>query len=445
MLPLIDPLPLLVNRRAAYPARIANQVRTSGGRLPRHTPGRRNFPVFALGLFVAASLAGGEIGPQEIKRFPAGTPGLARAVRVDDVPLAHTAMMLGWDGAGAIKGDARTQAKQALKNADVALAAVGSSLTRAVKLNFYLARDEDAPAVDAALAEMFADRPVAAAWVTTALTDPAALVGVDAVATAPGTGGRVQLASARTLPSGLAGAHVAVLPPGQRIFFSGDAASDKDLRGAARKTMESLGRTLEWMKATKADVVQVKAFLRPFAEHKAAAEEMAAFFASAPVPTCVLVEWATNSPVEIEMTLAGRPEAAKSPDGIAFLTPPGVTASPAYARIATVDAGHPLIFISGLYGQTAGSVRREWLDIFGELGDILWETGSSIRYQVKGTYYSTTQESRRLHGEIRRVYFDPARPPASSGMMTKGVGRPGRTTTIDMIAMPVPPPAKPAR
>ena len=59
---------------------------------------------------------------------------------------------------------------------------------------------------------------------------------------------------------------------------------------------------------------------------------------------------------------------------------------------------------------------------------------------MKGTYYSTTGESRKLHGEIRAVYFDPARPPASSGMMTKGVGRPDRTTTIDMIAIPIPRP-----
>ena len=79
-----------------------------------------------------------------MKRFPAAaTSGLARAVRVDDAPLAHTAMMLGWDESGAVKGDARAQAVQALKNADAALAVVGSSLRQAVKLHFYLSRDED--------------------------------------------------------------------------------------------------------------------------------------------------------------------------------------------------------------------------------------------------------------------------------------------------------------
>ncbi|MGH7959769.1 MAG: hypothetical protein ACREH8_22530 [Opitutaceae bacterium] len=57
---------------------------------------------------------------------------------------------------------------------------------------------------------------------------------------------------------------------------------------------------------------------------------------------------------------------------------------------------------------------------------------------MKGTYYSTTSDSRRLHAELRDVYFDPARPPASSGMLTKGVGRSGKASTIDMIAIPVP-------
>ncbi len=396
--------------------------------------------VAVFGLAAAALFLGSDLSAQEIKRFPSQTPGLARAVRVDDTPLANTTMMLGWDGSGAIQGDARAQALQALKNANAALIAAGSSLAQAVKLNFYLTRESDTAAVDAVVAQMFADRPLAISWVTTPLTAPAALVGVDAVGAAAGKIGGVQLASARSLPAGITGAHVAILPAGQRIFISGMSDPEKDLRLATRKTMQSLGETLTWLKATKADVVQVKAFLRPYPEHAAALEEMAAFFAGAPVPTCLVVEWTTPGAVEIEMLVAGRKDAAPTADGLAFLTQPGVKPSPAFARIVTVDAGNPLIFIPGLYGKGAGSVRQEWLDIFGELGDILWETGSSIRHQVKGTYYSTTGESRKLHGEIRAVYFDPARPPASSGMMTKGVGRPDRTTTIDMIAIPIPRP-----
>ncbi|MGH8018282.1 MAG: Rid family hydrolase [Opitutaceae bacterium] len=377
---------------------------------------------------------------QEITRFPAATPtGVARAVRVDDSALAHTTMMFGWDARGAIKGDARAQALQAMKNLDAVLTTEGSSLAQVVKLHFYLTRDEDASAAEAVVAEMFARRPVAVSWVTTTLTDPAALVGVEAVAVARAADGGVRIGSSPRVPKPLAGAHVAVLPAGRRIYFSGQAERDANLRGATKKTMASLGKTLEWMKAGRADVVRVKAFIRPFSEHRAAAGEVAAFFAGMPAPPCVFVEWSNSTyPAEIEMIVAGRKEGAKNPDGVAFLTPPGLTASPRFSRIAVVDPGHPLIFISGLYGETAGSGNREWSEIFRQLGDILWETGSSMRHQVKGLYYSTTSNSRKLHGEIRDVYFDPARPPASSGMITRGTGRAGRASTIDMIAIPIP-------
>ena len=389
---------------------------------------------------LAVALLSSAAPGQEIKRFPAAaTSGLARAVRVDDASLAHTALMLGWDDSGAVKGDARAQAVQALKNVDVALAVVGSSLGQAVKLHFYLSRDEDASATEAALGQFFSGRPVAASWVTTTLTDPAALVGVDAVALAPVKGATVQVASAPKLPAALVGGHVAVLPAGRRIYVSGQAEGEKELRDAARKTMANLGKTLVWLKATKADVVQVKAFLRPFGDFREVVEEVAAFFPGMSAPTSVFVEWSNASlPVEIEMIVAGGPAGEKTPDGVAFLTPPGLSPSPRFARIAVVDPGHPLIFVSGLYAETTGSGRREWLEIFGQLGDILWETGSSMRHQVKGTYYSSTSESRRLHGEIRDVFFDPARPPASSGMMARGTGRAGKSSTIDMIAIPAP-------
>ena len=160
-----------------------------------------------------------------------------------------------------------------------------------------------------------------------------------------------------------------------------------------KKTMANLGKTLAWLKATKADVVQVKAFLRPFGDFREVVEEVAAFFPGMSAPTCVFVEWSNASlPAEIEMIVAGGPAGEKTPDGVAFLTPPGLSPSPRFARIAVVDPDHPLIFISGLYAETTGSGRREWLEIFGgELVYILGETGSSMRHQVKGTYYFFSQ------------------------------------------------------
>ena len=375
-----------------------------------------------------------------IKRFPTpNEPGMARAVRVDDVPLAHTTIMLGYDATGKITGDARTQALHAIQNAAAALESVGATIKDAVKLHGYVANETHVAALDAAIAQVFSDRPVAVSFVTSALTDPAAFVGLDVIAPATARSSGVRLQSTDKVPAPLAGPHVSILPAGRRIFFSGQAQPDKDLRAATRKSMESLWRGLEWMKGSKADIVQVKAFLQPFSACRDAADEIKRFFDGGAVPPVLLVEWANgNSPIEIEWLVAGRGEARNIPEGIAFLTPPGMTASTRFARVAEVAAGHPLIFISGLYGETTGTGRREWLEIFGQLSDILWETGSSFRHQVKGFYYSSTAQSRRLHGEIREVFFDPARPPASSGMITRGTGRPGRESTIDMIAIPIP-------
>ena len=91
-------------------------------------------------------------------------PGLPRAVQVPDAPLAHTTMLLGTDASGAVAGDVATRVRRALDNADLALAAAGSSLREAVKINFCLASDADVAAADAVLAQRFRDRPVAASW-----------------------------------------------------------------------------------------------------------------------------------------------------------------------------------------------------------------------------------------------------------------------------------------
>lgn len=402
----------------------------------------RTFPFLHRWLAVLGGLAvGGTLAAAapaaEIVRYPeASAPGLARAVKVVDAPLAHTTTMFGWDAQRRIAGDARAQAAQALRHLDAALAAVGAGADTVVKLNVYLRDEADAAAADAAIAEKHGRHPVAVSWVTSDLPDAAARVGIDAVAMARGSHPRVHVASIQGLASPPAGAHVAVLPAGRRIYVSGQAERDGGLGPSTRKTMVSLGQTLDWLKVRRSDVVQVKAFIKPMGEVAAAASEIAAFFAGGPVPPCVFVEWAhPSTPAEIEMIVAGGAGTGIA-EGVEFLTPPGMVASPRFARIAIVDPAHPLIFISGLYGEGGG--RREWLDIYSQLGDILWETGSSMRHQVKGTYYGRTPEARRLHNEVRGVFFDPARPPGSSGMLTRGVGRAGRDSTIDMIAIPVP-------
>ena len=74
--------------------------------------------------------------------------------------------------------------------------------------------------------------------------------------------------------------------------------------------------------------------------------------------------------------------------------------------------------------------------IFERLGSVLFEAGSSYRHLAKATYYLADPKALALLGEIRGVYFDPARPPAASALRVGGLGHPGRAAQLDMIAVP---------
>ena len=75
--------------------------------------------------------------------------------------------------------------------------------------------------------------------------------------------------------------------------------------------------------------------------------------------------------------------------------------------------------------------------IFERIGSALYEAGSSYRNLVKATYYLSGAKARTELGDIRGVYYDPARAPAASALESLSLGSPGRTALIDLIAFPV--------
>jgi enamine deaminase RidA (YjgF/YER057c/UK114 family) len=186
-------------------------------------------------------------------------------------------------------------------------------------------------------------------------------------------------------------------------------------------------------------VVQVKAWLAPLdavAELKTA---LADFFGETPIPPVVLIEWTATGANEIEFVVGGaKAHAARFTGPLAFGTRPGAEAPTRFSHVAFVEAGQPLIFTAGLYGRARDSVRQQLQDIYAQLGRILFDAGTGFRFLAKATYHNTDNEGRKLLGEIRDVYYDPARPPAASGVVVHGVGLPGCTATLDMIAVPLP-------
>jgi enamine deaminase RidA (YjgF/YER057c/UK114 family) len=183
-----------------------------------------------------------------------------------------------------------------------------------------------------------------------------------------------------------------------------------------------------------ADIVQLKVFLEPMSEVTAVRKEITEFFGGQSPPT-VFVEWISgNPPVEIELIATAKGDSSKEADSVSFLTPPGTTGSKVYSRIARVNHGR-LIYVSGLYGMNSSDGGGQVRELFGSLGGILKKTGSDFEHLAKATYYVTDSEASNKLNELRPEFYNPQRPPAASKAKVKSVGVPGRTVTMDMIAV----------
>ena len=297
---------------------------------------------------------------------------------------------------------------------------------RVVKLHITA---KDNAAVDAAAAEIkqrYAQSLPAVTVVVGKLFDTEATLGIDAVIAfkgSPKEGVRVEEDSFGR-----------ILHPGARVYVSGQAEKDKTNAGAVIGTMQSLSNSLEAVNAKPDDIVQVKVFLNPIRTEKRVRSEIQQFLGDRKIPV-VCVEWSSTLPVEIELVAACPAGVVKS--GIEYLTPPTMTTSPLYARMAKLN-GKDTIYIGGLTarGTEALSGEDEVKDIFASLRDILKETGSDYENLVKATYYCANEDTSKALNTLRPNYYNPTRPPAASKAIVGGVGRDKRFLTVDMIAAP---------
>lgn len=356
------------------------------------------------------------------RRARADRPGSAWSVRVPDGPLVFTGAVTATAGTAAA-----AEAAAALVELDSVVRSAGGDPGCIVRLNALVAADADVSAVEAAVARRFAAAPVAFTLVRTPLATPGRRVAFEAVAAAKGTPAEVQVRGDRA----------AVLPAGGKVFVSGQAEKGADVAEAVRLTMAGLHRTLAHLGLRKADVVQIKAFIAPFADQAAAVREVAASFDGGPVPPLVLIEWVSSLPAEIELVASARALPTPGGDRVAWLPLPWLTVSPRYCRVSHVGGGVPLIFLGGIDGDGGGDARGQMKLIFECIGSALYEAGSSYRNLVKATYYLGDAAARTELGEIRGVYYDPMRAPAASALEVRSLGRAGRSALIDLVAFPV--------
>jgi enamine deaminase RidA (YjgF/YER057c/UK114 family) len=356
-----------------------------------------------------------------VTRLPgASATGVAASVRVADVPLVFTGPVYGLEGGTEL----RAQAERGLAALAQILARHGSGQSGVVRLTAYLARESDVAAARAVVAATFRETPVAFSHYCTPLEKSGALIAWEAVAYSGLQGDAV-----------VVDADAARTPAGARLFISGQAEKGTEVASAVRLTMAGLHRSLAHLGLNKADVVQIKAFVRPMGDHEAARREIAASFEGGPVPPVVIHEWVSELYTEIEMVVSARRLPPQS-EPITYAWLPWLNKSNRYCNVTTVAAGTPLIFIGAIDGGDSGDARAQMKVIFERLGSALFDAGSSYRNLAKATYVLADPATRSILGDIRGVYFDPTRPPAASALNVRGTGIAGRAAWVDMIAVP---------
>jgi enamine deaminase RidA (YjgF/YER057c/UK114 family) len=367
---------------------------------------------------------------------PSATSGTATAVVVGDIPLVHTAQMLPLNPRGELIEEPTLDAQIAhvLAKLDQVLRSAQSELRLVVKLNVYLSKAEDLQPVQGALSRCFTSpaKP-AASFVVGNLAVPGARVAMDAIA--PVGAKKIGPGSTISVINENGCTQAAVLAAGGKVYVSGMADTNA-LPIATRKTLEKLIAAIAHLGLNKSHIVQLKSFLQPMSEVATVRKEIVNFFGGQ-APPLVFVDWiskAPNPPIEIELIATAAGDFSREADSVSFITPPGTTGSKVYSRVARVNHGK-LIFFSGLYGMKSETGAAQIREIFGTIKGVLAKCGSDLEHLAKATYYVSDDEASNQLNQIRPEFFNPQRPPTASKAKVTSVGMPGKTITLDMIAV----------
>jgi enamine deaminase RidA (YjgF/YER057c/UK114 family) len=368
-----------------------------------------------------------------IERIPSTlVPGTSVAVRVRNADLAHTTQLLPdvTDSA-----HAASQVSSLLALLQTVLERNGVTRSSVVKLNVYV-RDFRVRAIFVEeLSRWTPDAPPAVAFVASTLPDRNAAVALDAVFVVQNVSKTGNPYSVRGGSSeGEAGSmRVSVLPPGDVVYVSGQAAAG-ELAEATTQTLDGLLKTIKAIGLDRSHIVQIKTFMKPMSQADVVDREIAAFFGKDSVPPVSHVEWLSGSrPIEIEL-VAWAPEKV-SKDTVSYFTPEWMESSPVFSRVARIH-GNDRVYVSGIEAASAGDGEGQVRSVFESLQDALTAAGSDLRHLAKATYYVSDAETSSQLNALRPSYYDPARPPAASKAMVADVGIAERTISLDIIAAP---------
>ncbi len=377
-----------------------------------------------------------EAAEAPVRYLPLDAPaGTSQAVVVRGLPLLYTRQLQPLDDQGKLVGEdsADRQIKQVLDNLQAVLKGAGSGFDKLVRVNVYALSHETSDRLREKLAERLdSDVRPAMTTVLTPLPHRKALVAVDAVAVSDDKDTAVSLKRLDGMAGNPECADAAVLPSGGVAYLSGQPEKGGLAESAVARSLSVLVDRLDQLKLSPAQVVQVKVFLTPASSAEKALGEVKKFFPDQLTPPVVFVEWIASVPVEIE--LVAQLPAEDEAEPVRFYNPPETKPSPTFSRVALVR-GDCQIYTSGLSARAAGDGEAQVRDVFAQLQEILSATGSDLGHLAKAGYYVSDDDGSRGLNRLRPEFLDPQRPPAASKVTVHGVGKPGCTVTMDMIAV----------
>jgi enamine deaminase RidA (YjgF/YER057c/UK114 family) len=367
--------------------------------------------------------------------------GSARAVTVKDVPLVHTAQILPLDADGRVASpnDVRRQVDRLFDLLKRVLESSGGDLGRLVRVNVYATDRDHFAVVREVLSRTLAGMRTlpAATWSVTPLPKVGAAIALDGVAVSGrATGDTVSRKRVDGVPEMCGPTHVAVLPAGSSVYISGMAGKG-NMTTATRSTMEQLAGTMKGLGLSRDDVVHVRTFLQPMSDVDAATKEIVVFFGERAPPPITHFAWNLGDPIEIELIAAGNglTISAENTERVQYYTPPGIAASPYYARVAIVRGG-PRIFTGSVVSDRSDDAEADVRGMFRGLEALLRETGSDMKHMVKATYFVRNDAASKALTKVRGELYDPRRPPSASKAGVDDTGFEGRASAVDMIAVP---------
>jgi enamine deaminase RidA (YjgF/YER057c/UK114 family) len=364
-------------------------------------------------------------------------PGMfTTAVIVDKMPLLHTRQLFPFDSQGKLVGEGSPdqQIEQVLANLEAVLEDSGSAMTELIRVNVYALSTSIVSKVHQQLGERLdANVRPAITSVLTPLPRRGVVIAIDAVAGAAESSAAVVLKRCNSVAGNDGCADAAILPAGGIAYLSGQPEGFDLTTLPSTKSMTRLMKTLRQLKLAPEHVVQVKVFLNPITASDQVLHEVQSFFPEQLAPPVVFVEWLAALPVEIEM-IAQLPPSDGPVEPVEYFDPPEFHPSNTFSRVALMRAPRQ-IYIAGLYANKPSRGQPQADLLFGQLDEVLQQTGSDMRHLVKATYYVSDDDAARWVDRTRPKVFDPVRPPAASKLMVHGVGHSQRTMTVDMIAV----------